>query len=150
MNDFELNLGPFNQCVELLEDGELAEYPVDFYGRMFVSTGVVGRVVIVDSGKSTIIPTYDVESSMVADDTEENRKLLQIDVGLKILSIIYRIADDYDIDTMFVLERIVIPVRTPINFSYDGKTLKSTIEIGLFIATGRKIMIKQTCTFRKG
>jgi len=134
-----LNLGPFNDCVDMLMDGCPAKYsPLDDSEAFcFSGTGVTQQIGSLTGLDEITIPMF-ILGLAHGDDTPENRAKLIRGVELKILGMIYSLADSCGVE--LTLSNVVIPIKS-IDFEFDGhKRLCITAVLG--VAIFEKSMIR--------
>lgn len=123
MNEFLLNLGPFNDCIDKLEVGAITEVctPMDGISNdLFNTFHYSEEGVAVQSeqkSESIVIPTFELGMA-INHDTPKNRQKLIRAIELKILAMIYSMAAKFNIELN--LQNIVIPVKL-IDFDFDSR-----------------------------
>ncbi len=119
MNDFLLNLGPFNDCIDVLGNGCAAKYgPLDG-GEVFCFSkkGDTLRIGVL-TGPDEI--TVEMLTLGLATDhnAPKSRKKLTRAVELKVLNMIYALASKCEIELK--LSNVAIPIKS-VNFEFDRR-----------------------------
>jgi hypothetical protein len=140
-----LNLGPFDECIELLRDGVVAEYPCDFYGdAIFIVERNRSLHQIIDSSNNSItVPTFDVEVFAEVEDSGGNRDLLVGYLSRYILQMIFsHFQECSELSNCVKNNSVAIPLRRDIGFVHDGKNLRASVEIGFLYGLRSKELTK--------
>lgn len=88
MDECKLNLGPFNDCIDVVKEGVTPKYCVN--------------------GEVIQIPTK-VYGLAIDSDTPENRKKLKNAIELAVINTIYEIVKSERLDIVSLLKRVKIP-----------------------------------------
>lgn len=134
---YNLNLGPFNSCLEILGQSETSEYPSDFYGdRMFHYTS---SDVVVDMALKEVafVPIFILEDSILLSEVgnlwaEKNHNNLINRFELKIIDMIHNLSRLSGVDFVELNEsRVVIPIKNPLEIHQRDAFLCGTLHFGL-------------------
>jgi len=139
MNEVKLNLGPYNYCADVIQEGCPAEYPCEFYSKPTEEArpvvcsskdGVLSR--IISSDEFITVPTF-VVAMAISGDTPDNRLELIRAVELKILCMIHEMSTKLNVDIL-KLDNIVIPIKR-VEFIESGArgTLRIVAEVGICV-----------------
>ncbi len=143
---YDINLGPFNGCVEIVDDPNSEfEYQSKNYGNKLVyyeSDDVVSEMAL--TGEVATVPTFLLEDSVPFTDIMGNVSLLSTEkqnifinrFELKIIEMIHNLSrfskvDFVDLDT----SRIVIPIRHQLEIHQRDVFLCGTLHLGLAFFT---------------
>ncbi len=112
MDKCKLNLGPFNDCVDLVQEGHTITYEVN---------------------EETATTCLKVLGLAIDNDTPENRKKLKRAMEFSVIRMIYELAESEGIDKVSLSHRIRVPIAS-VNFHVDReKRLCITAQLNVAI-----------------
>lgn len=139
MGKYELNLGPFNRCLDYVGDGSsAAEYPIDYQidknfppRKLFFMSGDDVVVAKYMAGSDTItVPFFTVSYYLDCDNTDENHAYLVDCISANIINMICHIFDDKPVIPDISLR---IPIRGSIQIDYADKKMFAWVDIGIVL-----------------
>ncbi|KKN70871.1 hypothetical protein LCGC14_0426540 [marine sediment metagenome] len=143
MNECILNLGPFNDCVDVLEDGCVARYgPLGGdVVSCFSGKGDICEVGVLTGSDDVTIPMLTL--GLAADkNTQKNRQKLIGAIELKVLGMIYYLASKCEIELN--LSNVVIPIKSVV-FKLDGRKrlcITAVLGVAMFEGSMTRILVQ--------
>lgn len=129
-SSYDLNLGPFNSCLEVLSQGEQSACLLYFYGdRMFYykSSGVVVDMTLKEVA---FVPTFILEDSVPLAEKNHNNLINRFE--LKIIDMIHNLSRLSGVDFVELNgSRVVIPIKNPLEIHQRDAFLCGTLHFGL-------------------
>lgn len=131
-----LNFGPFNKCVDILEFGGSLQYAPSNITKVFAMTladGTVREIDIQPDGVVTI-PTFCLACTCdQKGDTAENRQSLCDQISAKAIKSIFLLHST--LETKINFDKLFIPVKTNVTIHLDPKhdELYGYVELGIAI-----------------
>lgn len=136
VNKVELNLGPFNCCVEDVHNVAKVEYPVQFYAKSsqqpvrvfyYLDESIIESREVSDT---FTLPMFSIKYQSDKHNTQEGYDEIVNKIELRIVSMIYKMISKMGIS--LCIDRIVIPVRV-LRTHYTGSMSYGWAEIGIAI-----------------
>lgn len=119
---YKLNLGQFNQCIEYLPTGSMGEYPIDLNTKVLYYMSDEGDIASTSLAKHSIcIPTFDIGVATSYGDVDDSRTIqtLLALIELRIMAMVKRIV--HECSGTFKLDNVRILVKN-IQFFDDDKS----------------------------
>ena len=139
MNKSMLNLGPFNECVDMVNIGCDAKYDL-LEGEIFCYSdeGLILQGDSLTKSDCIIVPMF-ILGLAFDKDTEYNRKRLKGLIEIRILTMLFDMANKFDIT--LELDNINIPIKS-IDFEFDthGRLCIRAI-LGIMISEKKMIQL---------
>lgn len=132
VENIELNLGPFIDCMDKLGDNDVAQYRL-LNGNVVSYNHRSELCRVVESSDNMVTVCLLTLALAVKEDTLENRHKLIRAIELKILSMVYEVVDAAKISlaSLEALDRVKIPIKPVTLRSDEFGILRIFVEVGI-------------------